>query len=86
MNLDNIFGPEEVFSTAELHVIAECLGNPTVKKYIRNEARSSAKAIASGLPMQGETADKYLLKQAQVVGNLAAFETLLDITLPTPSN
>lgn len=81
MNLDHIF-PEQQFSNTELHEIAVAMNNPAVKKYLAHQQREYVKAIANGLPREGETAESYLRRQATVVGSLEVLEALLGIEAP----
>lgn len=81
MNLDTIF-PAIELSHAELHEIATALTQPAVKKYFKQMQAGAFKAIANGLPKEGQSDAEYLREQAQVVGTLAALETLLSIETP----
>jgi hypothetical protein len=82
MNLANIL-PEQTFTHAELLEIAQCMTKPAVVKYLKNEQATALKAIAEGLPKEGETDAAYLRKQAAVIGALNVFESLLNIEKPT---
>ena len=82
MNLDKLI-PNAEFSTAELHEIATALTKPAVVKYFKNEQAVALKAIANGLPKDGESDTGYLRRQAVVVGGLQIFEALLAIEKPT---
>lgn len=83
--LPNIF-PETKFTTTELTILAENFTHPVVKKYLLSEARSSLEAIATGLPKEGESAEEYLRRQAQVVGGMRVYEALLAIETPKKSS
>lgn len=84
MNLATIFPPVE-FSRAELFEIAEAANKPAVKKYLKAQQGEFIKGIATGMPVEGESAESYLRKQATVVGALEALERLLAIEAPVKS-
>lgn len=84
MNLETLLPPQS-FTQAELHEIAVALTKPAVQKYFKNEQASAIKAIANGLPKEGESDTAYLRKQAQVIGALNVWEVLLKIEKPTES-
>lgn len=85
MNLDYAF-PTQTFANAELVEIAEALNKPAVKKYLRHQQGISIKAIANGLPKEGESAESYLRRQATVVGGLGVLEALLQIEKPASAS
>ena len=78
----NALFPEKEFTTAELATIAQCLGHPTIKKYLVELGRRNVKAIVFGQRNSGEAAESYLERQAVVAGGLAVIEMLLAIELP----
>jgi hypothetical protein len=81
MNLDNLF-PEQPWTTAELHELADYLTKPVVRKYFKSLQINSFKDIANGLPKPGESDAEYLRRQAIVAGSLQAIEQLLEIKKP----
>lgn len=82
--LSSIF-PEQQFSSAELFEIAEAFTRPAVKKYLKQELANSIKALAEGRPKEGESAESYLRREAEVQGGLVVLETLLQIEKPSVS-
>ncbi len=81
-SLDSIF-PDLQFSTTELIEIANVMNSPLIRKYLTSCAAIALKDIGQGLPKENETAEAYLLKQAQVVGSLNTFRMLLSIEKST---
>lgn len=82
MNLDIAF-PSPKFTTAEMTELAKHLTSPSVIKYFKDQQISTFKAIANGLPKEGESDAEYLRRQATVVGQLTVWEILLSIEKPT---
>jgi hypothetical protein len=74
--------PQQSFTNAELHEIAEAMTKPAVRKYLLSEQRTCIKAIANGEPAKDESAESYLRRQAKVQGGLAVLEGLLSIDRP----
>lgn len=76
--------PPATFTSTELHEIAIHLSNPSVRKYLIEQARICYESIGEGLPMPNESAESYLRRQASVVGSLGALQALLSIEASQP--
>jgi len=75
------FIPKITFVTSELHQIAEKLNDPLLRKYLTYIASVEASDILeNGEPKEGETADSFLRRQAEVRGKVAVIEALLSIS------
>lgn len=81
MNLDKLF-PTPSFTTVEMTEIARSVTHHSAVKYFKSQQAAAFKAIANGLPKEGETDAAYLRRQAQVIGQLQVWEALLDIEKP----
>lgn len=71
--------PTPKYTRTELDIIAECMNNPSVKKYLTDQMNLAFSAIAEGEPQIGQSAEEYLRKQAGVQGMIRVFRQLLSI-------
>lgn len=85
MNLDALF-PTVFFTSAEMKQIAKAVTHHSAVKYFKSQQALAFKAIANGLPKEGETDANYLRRQAQVIGQLQVWEALLAIEKPPESD
>lgn len=80
MSVDNIFPSKELGDT-EQRVLAELIGHPLVKRYLRQLALADSKEL---LGLSVLNLEPYKLAQAHAVvrGKLEVIATLLEIEIP----
>lgn len=74
----NIF-PEITISEPDMIVVAECFSKPAVKKYLHMLAHSIGTDIVTGQKAPNQSAEDYLMIEANMKGQLAVIDTLLGI-------
>lgn len=71
--------PEVTLSATEMDIIAQCVSNPSVQKYLQYQIYQAAASVAMGEPAVGESPESYLRRAAEIRGMIKFASALLAI-------
>jgi hypothetical protein len=74
--------PELVMTTTEMVELANKINEPVIQKYLTHLALNCIKELNHATRKEGESAESFLERIAEVRGGLSSIETLLDIEKP----
>jgi hypothetical protein len=74
--------PPISFTTTEMTELANKINEPVIQKYLTHLATNTINDLVHGMRKEGESAESFLERKAEVRGGLAAIETLLAIEKP----